>query len=1151
MRLPLLLATLLLPPALACVPYGAEPPVERPDYAGIQATVAIAGADLEVLEGTRVQLDGHASRSLTEEGDLVLAWSQVAGPAVVLTNPSSPSPAFVAPLAPATLVFRLRAESGAGVALDEVTVEVREELGAPPFFVEVPRDIVVDSGEAVTFPATVVGNGSDVTIEATPRCDGDVKVEVEGGAVTVLDAHELPCLIFVDAVDAAGRRAAPAARVLWPAGTPLAPATRLGAPVVVEPGASASLSFEEPTGDTTSSAWPAGGSSDGLLRESEGVEVPLVAPLRRTRLVVGGARRRGPASGGVRYAFIDVTAGAGNRAPSAAGGGDRGVRPGASFTLTTSRSFDLDGDPITVEVSQVIGPAAEADELVPGLFHAPDVPATLLFHVTAFDGRVYSEPDAVRVVVDAAVENQPPVLSVEPKRWVAPGTAFTVDASAAYDPDSGFIERWSIAQDPNDPVLLLPSPVEEPFVALTAGADGEVYHFRLSAFDEDGQGVSADLEVVVERAGPYVDAASGSDEQGDGTESAPFKSLAAALEVALRHQLPELRIASGAQLPFTGHITGVDVVGGYEREGDTWTQGAAQSLVPVAAGGLVIEDAALTQLSLDLGAADASLRLAGTSALAAVEVREGPTHEGPLLEVAAGATVSLTAVDATASAPTTSGDAVLLLVEPGAALRLRETTLTGGAGGARVGVSCDAATIDVIGSDIVATSGATEGVGIAAVGCDMQLLDSRVSGGTATARAVGVEADDTLLYVAPDTTLSGAALGSSASATALLSLGGDSPIVLAGTLSAVEGDASALVAVGVDAASSRIALVESGVSAQGDDEATAVRVLGAEAQISGAELHAMSAAGEAVALDLLADEVVVEGTRLSAVGGRAFGVRAAGANGVSAPRFDNVLVDVTGQQTAAGLGLGTSRGVLATGVQVRVQLPGSATSARGLGLRDGTVSDSVIEVTGGGEALGVVVATGGEGAILERSRVLVVSEGGSAVALLGGAPSTLRASFLRATSPMGAIAVDARAALTLRHTTAWAAGTALLGGASTAVVDAANTLLIGASGFERTSAAPEPALASHLAIVAERPWVDPLGGVSATEVELEAAGCFSCFPLADARIDESGHLLDDEDHPLVDRGAADYAVASDIDGELVPFGALPDIGCDERTPPAE
>src|SRR5690606_27954852 len=142
-------------------------------------------------------------------------------------------------------------------------------------------------------------------------------------------------------------------------------------------------------------------------------------------------------------------------------------------------------------------------------------------------------------------------------------------------------------------------------------------------------------------------------------------------------------------------------------------------------------------------------------------------------------------------------------------------------------------------------------------------------------------------------------------------------------------------------------------------------------------------------------------------------------------------------------------------------------------------------------------------------------------------------------------------ALTLRHTTAWAAGTALLGGASTAVVDAANTLLIGASGFERTSAAPEPALASHLAILAERPWVDPLGGVSATAGQLGAAGCFSCFPLADARIDESGHLLDDEDHPLVDRGAADYAVASDIDGELVPFGALPDIGCDERTPPAE
>lgn len=1116
-------------------------------YAGVQSVVALAGADLRVLEGTRVQLDGYGSRSLQEGGALVLAWSQVGGPPVVLTNPSAPAPAFVAPLSPATLVFRLRAESGDGAAFDEVTVEVTDDAGASPFFVEVPRDVEAIPGEAVAFTAAVVGGVSGtVTLEAEARCDGDVTVTVEDDEVTVHGTRELPCLILVDAKDTEGRRSGPAARVLWPTGTAVPSETRLAAPVVAEPGALVELTFDRGRNLAETTAWPAGGTSDGLEAATPGPTVTATAPSRRTRLVVAGERRRGPASGGVRYAFVDVTAGAGNRAPTASGGSDRRVRPQASFTLSTSASSDLDGDALTLEVVQVIGPAADFDMVQPGLFHAPEGSAVLLFHVTAFDGRVFSEPDSVRVVVDPTVANEEPVLDVEPVRWVSPGRPFVLDASAAYDPDSGFIDRYTIAQDPEDDVLLLAAPVEESTVELIAGEDGDVYRFRLSAFDEEGQGAFADVEVVVEEAGPYIDAATGSDELGNGTPAAPFASLAAAIDVAVRHQLEELRLHAGSQLPFSGRIEGIDVVGGFERTGDDWVAGEGKSRLPVGPGALVLEDATLTQLSVDLTTAEASLTLEGTSTLLGAAVTEGPVHAGALLDIAPGATATLDDVTVTASSPSSS-DAVLVDVRAGAALRLENATLTGGAGGARVGLLCHTATVDLIGTDVVATTGASEGTGIRATGCDIQILSSHVTGGTATQRAVGLHATDTLLYISPDTTLSGAALGSSDAATALLIDVGDAPVLLAGTAVAVEVGAATALASGLDAASSRVAVDGATISARGTVAATGILVRADGVQVSEAAVSAQSVAGLAIAVDLLqADDVVLDACTLSAVGSDAFGVRSAAPEGVSAPRLRGLIVNVTGAESAAGLALGGSRGVLVTEALVRVEVPdGGPASARAVGLRDGSVTNSGFTVTGGGEVLGLIVATGGDGAVLDRSSIVVESQGGSAVAILGGAAVDVSASFLRARGPVTAIALDARGPTTLRHATLWGDETALLGSASTAVIDAANSVLIGQTGFKRTAAAPPPAFAAFLAFSAERPWENGVGEVSSDAGELASAGCASCFSLADPRIDETGHLIGGAPHPLQDMGGLEHAVALDLDGDTVPAGTAPDLGCDE------
>ncbi|MFZ9888824.1 MAG: PKD domain-containing protein, partial [Myxococcota bacterium] len=509
--------------------------------------IALAGADLLVQEGSRVQLDGHASRSLVEGEDVRLSWSQLDGPPVTLTNPTSAAPAFVAPLAPANLRFRLRARAGVDENFDEVVVAVHEGPAALPLYVELPADGTVGS-EAVTVEASIVGSAEEqsTALSVDLRCGGQATATVAENRIHLAGTLQIPCVVVVDAVGASGRRAAPAAHVLWAAESAEVEATQLDAPVLVEAGAVVSLAFADAPGATTW-VWPTSTAAEALISPTYGPNVSIVAPPRFTRFIVGAERRVGPRSGGVRYAVIDVTLGAGNRAPLTCGGDDRRVRPGGRFALATDDCLDPDGDPVEVNVTQTLGDIAEEDDIQTGVFQAPESPGTLLFLVQAFDGRVWSAPRSVRVVVDPAALNVPPELYTSPQRWVRPATDFRLDASSASDPDSGLVVGWSIAQDLEDEHLLLPEPHGSPSVELRSGQAGEVYHFRLSARDEEGGVVVADVTVVVEDAGPYVDRLTGDDETGNGTPDAPVETLERALAIAARHELPELRIAAGTQ----------------------------------------------------------------------------------------------------------------------------------------------------------------------------------------------------------------------------------------------------------------------------------------------------------------------------------------------------------------------------------------------------------------------------------------------------------------------------------------------------------------------------------------------------------------------------------------------------------------------------
>lgn len=95
-----------------------------PAKAGKTGPTADAGAPTEAEPTTVKVLDGSASRP-GSNGSLAYAWSQIAGPAVVLNDASTSSPNFTAPSAATALAFELSVqENGVWSAPAPVSVEV-------------------------------------------------------------------------------------------------------------------------------------------------------------------------------------------------------------------------------------------------------------------------------------------------------------------------------------------------------------------------------------------------------------------------------------------------------------------------------------------------------------------------------------------------------------------------------------------------------------------------------------------------------------------------------------------------------------------------------------------------------------------------------------------------------------------------------------------------------------------------------------------------------------------------------------------------------------------------------------------------------------------------------------------------------------------
>jgi concanavalin A-like lectin/glucanase superfamily protein/K319-like protein len=205
--------------------------------------VADAGADEVVGEGTQVTLDG--AMSYDEDGEpLGFAWTQTAGPTVILSDPASPSPTFTAPMVGPggeTLSFDLTVSDGIDTSTDSVDVVVENinhvpvaDAGSDQTVDE--RTIVLLDGSASsdpdedpltyswiqvggtpvvlsdpssptpTFMAPDVAQGGDTLIFRLQVNDGFVDSAPDEVVISVLDANDRPACDLARAVP----------DVLWP-----------------------------------------------------------------------------------------------------------------------------------------------------------------------------------------------------------------------------------------------------------------------------------------------------------------------------------------------------------------------------------------------------------------------------------------------------------------------------------------------------------------------------------------------------------------------------------------------------------------------------------------------------------------------------------------------------------------------------------------------------------------------------------------------------------------------------------------------------------------------------------------------------------------------------------------------------------------------
>lgn len=432
-----LFALLGLAATLGC---GGASPAPQPTptpQPGNSSPSAAAGQAQTVVKGQAVTLDGTASADA--DGDrLVYRWSQVAGPAVTLSDPAAAKPSFTAPRASGTLTFALVVGDGkveSAPASVDVTVRDRAPVASSG-----TAALTTGAGHVVLLD----GRGSwdpdgDALSYAWRQTSGDVAVAVQDwhdGTVTfTAPASAAPVTLGFALTVSDGEltsSAATAIVLVLPPGTTLPPTVSAGADQTVARRSTVILhgSASDPQNLVLGVKWTQVDGPAVALSASPYYWDPSSASFSAPAVECDLTFRL-TADDGVASASDDVVVHVVNFAPMIASASLAPSAPTTLDALTASVvASDPDGDPVAlaygwkrngVLIAGATGPTLAGRQAVRG-----DAVAVV---VTASDGKLSTTAETSVTILDA-----PPVLAAAAPTRVTHGQTVSFQVTAS-DPD--------------------------------------------------------------------------------------------------------------------------------------------------------------------------------------------------------------------------------------------------------------------------------------------------------------------------------------------------------------------------------------------------------------------------------------------------------------------------------------------------------------------------------------------------------------------------------------------------------------------------------------------------------------------------------------------------------------------------------------------
>ncbi len=453
-----------------------------------------AGSDQLVDENQVVTLGATATDP--EGQGLTYTWTQVSGPAVVLSDSHGAAPSFTAPegLSNTSIVFECSVSDGTNTSVDTVTIDVNRDDDAPT--VNAGIDQSVTEGAAVSLGATASdpeGQGLTYTWSQT----GGPSVALTGGnsATPTFTAPNLvanTALTFQVAVSDGVNTSVDTVTIMVNADDD-APSVDAGPTQTVDEGDTVSLTATatDPEGVGLSYAWTQISGPSAVLSDATSATPTFVAPdgLTNTTLVFQVAVSDGTTT---TMDTVTIQVNRDNDAPIVDAGADQQVDEGSLVTLH-GVATDPEGQNLTYIWEQVSGPTLRLSGLTSATptFTAPEGVSNsdYVFQLTVTDG-VHTTVDTVTVTVNR--DDDAPSVNAGVDQTVNEGATVSLGASASDLEGQTLTYTWTQTGGPA--VALSNANVAAPTFTAPEGLTNTAITFQVAV--SDGTNTSYDTVTI-------------------------------------------------------------------------------------------------------------------------------------------------------------------------------------------------------------------------------------------------------------------------------------------------------------------------------------------------------------------------------------------------------------------------------------------------------------------------------------------------------------------------------------------------------------------------------------------------------------------------------------------------------------------------------